>query len=197
MIRPFRGAQAIAATGTAQPVFGSSVTTAFVPPPDPFSGNLNPGSNETQVTIIVGSTTGFISGDNVLVGPSAAFGADGTSTALADWGTVKSVVDGTHVIVQGLKKSHGAGEFFVLDQPAGNVHIRPATNAAVLNLGTAATTSATDSSLIEQFPITAAGAAPAVVFDAESIGATQPFQTSEFWIEGTAADTFIARFTTV
>lgn len=195
MIRPFAGVQTI--TGSVQPVFGTSLTTAFTPPPDPFVNNLNPGSNETQVTIVVGSTLGFLTGDNVLVGATATF-KPGLATANADWGTVKKIVDATHMVIQGLKNSHAANEWVILDQPAGNVHIRPVVTAAAIYLGNASTVGATDPSVIDILPIVAAaGTGPTYVFDAESIGMSQPFQTSEFWALGTANDTFLARFTSV
>lgn len=196
MIRPFAGVQAIGTTGTAQPVFGTTVSTAFTPPPDPFSNNLNPGSNETQVKVNVASSLGFIVGDYVLVGAAADF-KPGLATVMADSGTVKQIVDATHVVVQGLKNTHAAGEFFVLAQDCGFVRIRPIVNTALLYIGNASTVTATDPSLLDELSITTAGTAPAYVFDAPSIGGSQPYNTHEFWIEGTALDTFLARFTTV
>lgn len=196
-MRPFFGTQTIGGTNP-QPVFGTSVTTAFAPPPDPYSGNLSPGSNETLVTIVVASTKGFWQGDNVLIGPAASFKPGIVAPgSIADFGTVKSVVDATHLIVQGLKKAHAASDWVVLDQPAGNIHIRPIVTAATVYIGNASTLSATDLSLMDELPITAAGAAPGYVFDAESIGMSQPFSTADFWIFGTAADTFLARYTTI
>jgi hypothetical protein len=195
MIRPWAGTQTL--TGSAQAVFGTTVTTAFTPPPDPFVNNLNPGSNETQVTIVVGSTKGFLPGDNILVGAAGTF-KPGIATANADWGTVKSVVDSTHLIIQGLKQSHAANEWAVLDQPAGNVHIRPVVTSAAAYIGNASTVSSSDLSLLDILPIVAAaGTGPTYVFDAESIGGSQPFTTSEFWIIGTMNDTFLARWTSV
>ena len=47
-MRAFAGVQTV--SGAAQPLFGTSLTAAATPPPDQFSNNLNPGSNETQVT---------------------------------------------------------------------------------------------------------------------------------------------------
>lgn len=197
-MRPFFGTQTL--TGTAQPVFGTALTAAAVPPPDPFSGNLNPGSNETQVTLAVTSTLGFFPGCSALVGPTAAFEPGVVAAgSIADVGTVKSVVDATHLIVQGLKKAHAAsGEWVVLDQPVGNVHIRQVATTAAIYIGNASTVAAGDSSLLDILPIvSAAGDTPNYVFDAESIGASQPFQTSEFWIIGTDGDTFLARYTSV
>ena len=197
-MRPFAGSQTIGGTNP-QPVFGTSVTTAFTPPPDPFSGNLLPGSNETQVTVVVGSTKGFWPGDNVLVGPAAAFKPGIVAAgSIADFGTVKSVVDSTHLIIQGLKNTHAANEWVVLDQPAANIHIRPVVTTAAVYIGNASTVSSTDLSLLDILPINAAaGTGPVYWFDAESIGMSQPFSTADFWIFGTASDTFLARYTSI
>ena len=103
-VRPFFGVVTLA--GTAQPIFGTALTAAATPPPDQFSGNLGPGSNETQVTLTVTSTKGFGSGDRVAVGPTAAFAPGAVAVgSIPDQGTVKSIVDATHLIVQGLKHS--------------------------------------------------------------------------------------------
>lgn len=193
-MRSFAGTQTLA--GTPQPCFGTALTAAATPPPDQFSGNLNPGSNETQVTLPVTSTKGFLPGDRVAVGPTASFNLKPTS--IPDQGTVKIITDSTHMIVQGLKQSHASGDWVVLDEPAGNVHIRPVVTAAAAYIGAASSVAAGDESLLDILPIVAAaGTAPGYVFDAESIGMTQPFQTAYFWINGTAADTFLARFSSV
>lgn len=193
-MRPFAGVQA--QSGTAQPVFGTGVTAAFVPTPDQFSGNNNAGSNETQGTVVVTSTKGFRTGDKVAVGTAAQFNP-GLATSRLDYGTVKKITDATHLVIQGLQKSHASGEWCVLAEDAGNVHIRPVVGAAVQYIGNASTVAAGDESVMDVLPIVAAGAGPTYVFDAESIGATQPFKTTEFWTIGTAADTFAARFTEV
>jgi len=199
-MRPFAGVQTL--SGTAQPCFGTAVTAAFTPPPDPFSGNLNPGSNETQVSVTVTSTKGFLPGDKVAVGPSAAFEPGIVALGSGpDEGEVKSVTDGTHMIIQGLKKSHAAtGEWVILSDVAGNVHIRPVTisSADEAYIGNASTVAAGDPSVLDVLPaVTGPTAAPGYVFDAESLGMTQPFNLTEFWIIGTASDTFIARYSTV
>lgn len=194
-MRPFAGTQTL--SGTVMPVFGTALTAAVTPPPDPFSGDLLPGSNETQCTVVVTSTIGFLPGDVISVGLTASFGL--TPTTVPDEGTVKKITDGTHMVIQGLKKSHAAtGEWVVLNVPAGNVHIRPVVTAAAVYIGAASSVSSSDASLLDILPIVAAaGTAPAYVFDAESLGISQPFQTAYFWIVGTSADTFLARFSQI
>lgn len=194
-LRFFTGTTAL--TGSPQPVFGTAITAAATPPPDQFSGQLGPGSNETQVSVTVTSTVGFRPGDRVAVGPNAAFNLPGLTavSAIADQGTIKSITSSTVLVIQGLKMSHAAtGEWVILNEDAGNVHIRPVVNTAAINIGMGAYVQQT---LIDILPITTAGSAPGYVFDAESIGMSQPFQTVEFWVNGTAADTFLARYTQI
>ena len=140
-MRPFAGTQTV--TGTAQPVFGTAVTAAVTPPPDQFSGNLNPGSNETQCNLTVTSTSGFLPGDRVAVGPTAAFKPGIVATgSIPDQGTVKKITSSTVMVVQGLKNTHAAtGEWCVLNNDAGNVHIRPVVTAAAAYIGNASTVS--------------------------------------------------------
>ena len=194
-MRSFAGI--ITLTGSAQPLFGVALTAAATPPPDQFSGNLNPGSNETQVTLVVTSTDGFRAGDVVAVGPTATF-KPGITTSIPDRGMVKSITDATHMVVQGLQHSHAAsGEWVVLNNVAGNVHCRPVVTTAAVYIGNASTVAAGDPSVIDVLPIVASGAGPAYVFDAESIGISQPFNLAEFWMVGTAADTVLPRWTEV
>ena len=194
-MRPFAGVQALA--GTAQPVFGTASTAAFTPSVDPFSNKLGPGSNQTQVTVAVTSTKGFLPGKVVAVGPGSAFNPSATSPVQLDIGVVKKIIDSTHLVIQGLQNAHASGDWVVLNDTVGNVHIRPVVTTAAAYIGDASTVAAGDQSVMDVLPIVAAGAAPGYVFDAESIGQSQPFNLSQFWIIGTAADTFVARYTEI
>ena len=192
-VRPFTGVTTLA--GTAQPIFGTAVTAAVTPPPDPFSGNLTPGSNETQCNLTVTSTTGFLPGDRVAVGLAAAFKPGITATgSIPDQGTVKSITSSTVMVVQGLKNAHAAtGEWCVLNEDAGNVHLTPVAITAIAYVGNASTVASTDPSVMDILPITSGD--PSQVLDFESIGGTQPMQLSQFWILGSG--TFIPRFTQI
>ncbi len=194
-MRPFFGTQTI--TGSVQPCFGTSLTAAITPPPDPFAGSLQPGTNETQCILTVTSTKGFLPGDRAAVGPTASFGLK--PTTIPDQGTIKTITDATHLVVQGLKNAHAAtGEWVVLNEDAGNVHGMAVVTAAPVYIGAASSVSSSDPSLLDILPIVAsAGANPLHVFDAESIGMSQPFQTAYFWMIGTANDTVLFRFSQV
>jgi hypothetical protein len=186
MLRPFYGVQSV--IGTAQPVFGSAVTAAVTPPPDPFSNNLNPGSNETQCNLAVASTNGFLPGDRVAVGLTAAFKPGIVAVgSIPDQGTVKSITSSTVLVVQGLKKPHAAsGEWCVLNEDAGEVRIR-FIGQNVLYIGVAGTISATDLSVVDVLT-------PGNLFDTTSIGTTQSDQLSAYWVYGTASDSFVASY---
>ena len=199
-LRPFFGS--IAASGSAQPVFGTALTAAVVPLPDQFSGRNDPASNQTQVSVTVTSTKGFISGDRVTIGPTNSFNpglATAAQMAKVDNVTVKSITDGTHMVVQGLQLSHAAtGEWVVLNEDAGSVHIRPVVTTAAVYIGNASTISSSDVSLMDILPINAAaGTGPVYWFDANTMGLSQPYQTAQFWVNGTASDTFLARFSQI
>ena len=183
---PFYGIQTV--TGSAQPVFGTALTAAVTPPPDQFSGNLGPGSNQTQAQVTVTSTRGFFPGVEILIGASSDF-APGSATQLADRAVVKRVVSATVLLVQGLHNSHASGEWCLLNEVVGFIRITSlGTNN--LYLGNAPTVSPTDSSVIDVIP-------PGSQAYTISIGTTQPLQTSEFWLYGTAADTFVPSYAQV
>ncbi len=191
-VRPFAGIQTV--SGSVQPIFGTAVTAAVTPPPDPFSGNLTPGSNETQCSLTVTSTNGFLPGDRVAVGPTAAFKPGIVAVgSIPDQGTVKSITSSTVMVVQGLKNTHAAtGEWCVLNEDTGNIHLVPISIAHATYIGNASTVAAGDLSVIDYWP--SSGPLP---IDFESIGGTQPMQLSQFWLLGTAADTFLARYTQI
>jgi hypothetical protein len=197
-LRAFFGVTAL--SGSAQPVFGTTLSAAVVPLPDQFSGNNGPASNQTQVTVTVTSTKGFIAGDRAQIGPGNSFNP-GLSTAaqmaLVCNVTIKSITDATHMVVQGMHYGHASGEFFVLNEDAGSVHIRPVVTTAAVYIGSASTVAAGDPSVLDVLPIVAAGAGPTYAFDATAMGLSQPYQTAQFWMVGTAADTVVSRFSQI
>jgi hypothetical protein len=189
-VRPFAGI--VTLSGAAQPIFGTAVTAAVTPPPDEFSNQLGPGSNETQCTLVVTSTAGFLPGDVVAVGPTAAFKPGLVAVgSIPDQGTVKKITDGTHMVVQGLKNAHAAtGEWCVLNVTVGNVHLQPVTLSAATYIANASTVAAGDPSVMDYF-----ASAATTPIDFESIGQSQPMQLSQFWIFGSG--TLVPRFTQI
>jgi hypothetical protein len=186
-IIPFAGAQTIATTGTAQPVFGTKMNGAGQLAPDPFSGKTGPGSNPSQSILPVASIVGFAKNHRVLVGPIGGPYDQGSIFALNAVGPTMTV--------QGLQKAHASGEVVILNEDVSQVTIIPvAGNAGSLYVGNASTVSATDSSLFDIMGPETNPGQPTYWHNPPSLGAGGGYKTSEYWIEGTAGDKFMARY---
>ena len=193
-IRSF-GVQSMAASAS-QPVFGTTMSAAGVLIPDQYSGNTNPGSNQSLSYLTLTSVTGFRVGDLVVVGPKASFSAPVLLTAPLDAGTIKNIA-GSVVTVQGLISTHASGEYVLLNEEAAFVYVEPRVNTALLYLGTASTVASGDASTFDVLPIwTGAGTMP-YYHQSSASDRTNPYKTSEFWVNGASGDTFIARYTQV
>jgi len=190
MIRPFAGVQTVAAAS--QPVFGTTLTAATVSPAQTTAGNRPPASAPAQ-TIAVTSTAGFVQNDRVLVGPKASFTAALRSTL--DEGTVTAIVDSTHMKVVGLTQNHASTDYVVLDEPASFVEVLPVSTLGPLYLGTDSTVAAADASVFDVIAkVSATTAEPTYWHTSPTNGRSDAYQTSQYWLLGTAADTFVARF---
>ena len=198
----FGGVQAIASSSASQPVFGSTLSAAVAITPDKFSNNNGPGSNQTQAIVPVATGTGkfFSVGQQVAVGPAAAFKPSSvTAAAAADVGIIKAIST-DNITVQGLQKNHASGEFFVVNEVVANVHICPVGGGSAndaLYIGNSQTVSSTDPSVFDIIAIPAHPGLPTYVHDSAAVGGSQPYNTSEYWIAGTSTDTFVARYTQV
>lgn len=190
MIRPFAGVQTVAAAS--QPVFGTTLTAATVSPAQTTAGNRPPASAPAQ-TIAVTSTAGFVQNDRVLVGPKASFTAALRSTL--DEGTVTAIVDSTHMKVVGLTQNHASTDYVVLDEPASFVSIVPVAASAFMYIGTDSTVSSTDTSTFDVIgKLGGTAVEPTYWSVSPTTGKADSYQTSQYWLDGTAADTFVARF---
>lgn len=189
-IRPYGGVQAIGAAS--QPVFGTTLTAATTPSTDVFTGTNSPGTSPPPITLTVASSVGLKVDDRVLVGPKANFTPANAKSL--DQGTIASIVDATHITVQGLLQAHASGDFLVLNETASFVQVLPVAAAAVIYLGNASTVAAADSSVFDVIaPVT--GAQPTYWHQSFTTGLGNSYMTSEYWIAGTATQTFVARFT--
>ncbi len=185
-IRPFAGIETVASSTVAQPLFGTTLTAASTFSVDRFTGKTNPGSTTPPITMAVTSSKGFQVGDRVLVGPLANFTK--ANRILLDQGGVASIVDATHITVQGLTQNHVSGEYVVLNETASYIQLIPVTIAAGFYVGTDSSTSATDSSVY-------AAGTPTYwnpLVQPTATGCT--YQTCEAWLLGTAGDTFLPSF---
>jgi hypothetical protein len=100
--------------------------------------------------------------------------------------------------VNGLLQSHAAtGEYVVLDEVASTVHIIPVATTAQIFLGTDSTVSGTDLFVFDVIAKVASTAEPTYWHDSPPTNNSDSYQTSQYWLEGTQNDTFLARFTQI
>lgn len=188
MIRPYGGVQTIG--GSSQPVFGTTLSAASTASVDRFTGTNRPGTTTPPITLTVASTVGMVQDDHVAVGPKASF-----TTALRgtlDHGVIASIVDATHITVQGLTQNHASGEYVVLDEVASLVQVTPVGNTGIIYLGTDSTVSPTDGSVFDAIPI---GASVLTYWHlSPTTDNSDSYQTSQYWVDGTSDDKFVARF---
>lgn len=192
MIRPFAGVQTVGAAS--MPVFGTTLTAAATYSVDRYTGTNRPGTTTPAISLTVGSTAGFNEGDSVQVGPKTNFTA--ANRAKLDQGTVASIVDGTHMMVQGLTQNHAAtGEYVVLAEVASAVYVIPVSTANPLYLGLDETVASNDTSVFDVISKDSATTSqPTYWHVSPPTGLGDSYDTSQYWIAGTAADTFVARF---
>jgi hypothetical protein len=191
MIRSFKGVQAIGAAS--QPVFGTTLAAAATYSVDRYTGTNRPGTTTPPIPIVVGSTVGFKQNDNILVGLKENFTT--ANRALLDQGTIASIVDGTHMTVIGLTQNHAAtGEYVVLDEVASYVQVQGVSLAGDAYLGTDSTVASNDPYVFDVLPILTPPAEQTYWHVSPTTGKADSYQTSQYWIAGTASDTFLARF---
>lgn len=191
MIRPFKGIQAMGSA--AMPVFGTTLAAAVVPSFDQHTGTNKPGTSPPPVTIVVGSTVGFNQGDSIQVGLTANFTT--ANRGLLDHGVIAAIVDATHMKVTGLLQTHAAtGEWVVLDEVASFVQITPVATAADFYIGTDSTVAVADPYVFDVIGAVATTVEPVYSHISPTTGRADSYQTSQYWINGASAATFVARF---
>jgi len=179
------------AASASQPLFGTTISAVASFVPDQFSGNTIPGSNPSMFYCTLTSGVGFRKGDAVVIGPKASFVFQGA----LDRGTIFAINTGTGVVqIEGLSNPHVATEYVLLDEDTAQVFVEPRVNTAILYLGSYETVAAADASTSDVLPIYAGTGAMPYYHQSVSGDRFNPFKTSEFWINGTSGDTFIARF---
>ncbi len=177
---PFRtlGAQAIAAAGTAQPLFATAITAKSVM-------NSSSGFGIALSTVTVTSTSLFRKGDMVSAGAPGSITDSG--------GVVFQIVSSTVMTVQGFNLTHSVGEYVYLATQFNKVWVQVMIgNTGSLYIGTAHTVSATDLSLIYALQAPAA-TAQLPEFMPNRTMENAAIQPSEYWIDGTVTgDKFVA-----
>lgn len=174
------GFQTIAATAVAQPVFGTTLTAAINPTPDQYTGRMDPASNRSVGSVAVAQPTMFRKGDRAYLGTQEqiAAGAGDSAQVIAVVGSV--------VTLQGLTRAHASGEFIILSVPCSRVKIMAGPdNVAEMYLGEDYTVSLTSTTLFDLVD-------PSQRFwDTGPSGDGNVYETTHFWISGTAADTYL------
>lgn len=174
-------------TGAAQPMFGTTITTAITPTPDAHTGNYDPRSAASQAVIQVGAAQTFRKNDRVMVGPASSF-AQGAAQP-PDMGNVTSVNYATgYITVSGLTRAHAAGEFIVLSIQVATIAIQ--NGAGQLYIGEDSSVAVGSTTLIRLL-----AAAAAYDWGLSNVG--NVLGTGHIWVSGMAADTFLPSITQV
>lgn len=186
---PARGFSIQTLTGSAVPVFGTTLAAALVVTPDAHTGNTQPASQRSSATATL--TAGILrKGDRVLVGTAAEIVA-GTCDS-ASVGNVSGLANVTAQL-QGLTRSHGSGDLVVLAMSVAALQVLAVTLAStdVIYLGEDNTAASNSATLIDVLGATnlAWRLGPSAVGNV--------FDTQHLWVNGTSGDKFLASFVTV
>jgi hypothetical protein len=178
-----RGFGNLALTGVAQPLFGWQTTAAFRPSPDPFTGRLDPGSQNSSALVPLGANASYFrQGDHVVIGASNTFQQG--NTMAYDGGTVQQVnQSASNILVTGLQRNHSASEWCILALPCAEVNIQNG-NSSTLYLGEDVTVGASSQTLIETCYAT----------NLISIGSpalANCIDTQKLWVQGSASNTVL------
>lgn len=187
---PFAGVQSIASSSASQPVFGTKTTAAASPTYDQFAGNQT-GANPSVTTLAVTATAGFVAGQYIIVATTAQLGSANPNS-----GRVVNVSSSTGMTVSGLNQSVASGAWVIIAEEAQSITIKPIVgNSAVIYVGSAQTVSSTDASVIDVLPNPSSSVFSYNYFHAETADKSHAYNTSNYWIAGTASDKFVAQFT--
>ena len=173
----------IAAGGTPQPVFGTTLTAAVGPVADQRVTYGKP------TPLVVADSSLFRVGDWVIV----------DIPPNEERIEVASVPDSTHITTQyPLAKSHASGKYVRLSDSVNAVYIQPLDgNADHLWIGTLATmVKASGLGVFVKLIKAAAGVQPTDWTDPVGFPANA-FTTGDYWIDGTTNDSYLPSFTQI
>lgn len=173
-------------TGSAQPLFGTTITAPIRPTPDMRTSRLDQASAPSQSVVGVNNNL-FRVGDHVLIGSSSSFTQ--TNTASPDGGIVSAINTAANTItVNGLMRAHSASDWAVLALPCAQVSIQ--NNQANIYLGEDATVAAGSATL-------AAEIGPSGVFSLGFPALANVLETQHLWVQGTSGDSFLSYMLTI
>jgi hypothetical protein len=175
---------AIQAGGTPQPLVGTWITATTSPAGVDFSG-------EGLTKLPVNDSSMFQQGDRVLL-QSVTF----TNIQLVH---VQSIPDSTHINVHSITTTrtggaYGTGDFVSLAIPINGVFVQSVPgDAGLLYIGTVGMNKTGLVKVIATLQNFAAGTQPVYFSDARYYTA-DPMRSSDLWIDGTTADTYLPSF---
>lgn len=173
----------ITAGGTPQPLIGTTTTAATGP------GGTDPNGDFSVVKVPITDSSMFLGADRVVIGSVA----NGDEERV--W--IQSVPDGTHVVLQGMTKTHVTGSYIRLSITCEAMYVQTtAGNAGTIYLGTQGIVKATYTKVIaELIAVAATGVQP--------IEYTDPYymedagNAGEWWVDGTTGDGFLPSLTVI
>ena len=183
---PLRGFGVQPLTGTAQPLFGTTITAPIRPTPDMRTGRLDPASAPSQS--VIGVTNNFFRvGDHVLIGPSSEF--EQSNITSPDGGSVTAIssANGT-ITVSGLTRQHNASEWAILALPCAQITVQQ--NQINIYLGEDATVAANSPTLISIIP-------PSGSFSLGFPAMANVIETQHLWVQGSNGDSFLSYLLTI
>lgn len=169
----------IGATNTAQPLIGTTLSTA-VPAPILFSP-------DALTTLTVVDSSMILAGDPVDL--------DSTAAASEERVYVFKVVDATHIQVKGMQFAHANGAFVRLGAMANDIYIQPKDgNTQSLFAGTSSASKIDGTLAIKQLVKVAAASQANDFYINRGTGSGNPEALSQYWIVGTNPDQYLASF---
>jgi hypothetical protein len=194
------GIQGIISSTVSQPLFGTTLPANGTLTPDQFVGDpmrwTAPGTNPSLSYFQVVNSIGFRTDDRVAIATAAQFAVMGKAVRTGqkpqqiDAGFIRAITTGSPydiITVQGLVIPHLSGEYFVLNESAANLYVERETSVGNLYFGNGSSVSPTDPSVFGTLQASATGP-----FIRNSGGQFSPYQTVEWWVYGTAGESFIA-----
>lgn len=164
-------------TGSPQPLFGTTLSAAVLPSPDPNTGRLDPGSMPSSTVLPLAAPSYiFRVGDHVAIGPTSAFLPPNQNPSFPpDGGTVQQILSASSILVTGLLRKHSAAEWVVLAIPCAQINIQ--NGSGTIYLGEDSTVGVTSLTLIET-----ATASGQITIGWPALG--NMIETQHLWVEG-------------
>lgn len=182
---PLRGFGIQTLSGTAQPVFGTTLSAAITGlTTDRYTGNTDPRSQASTSSAVVVSTNFFRVGDRVVVGPAGGPWDEAQVTKI----TAGTPPAGT-LALKGLTTTHASGEFVILAIACAGFSILPIVVGSTMYIGEDSTTGVASATLI--YALTTTQAAAGVDYSPSRAMSGNVLDTPKLWINGTAADKYL------